>query len=167
MTTYYAYCDSPIERLLLTSDGAALTGLYLAEHRHGPAVGADWIFAPDALPFAAAREQLAAYFAGRRRGFDLPLAPEGTPFQRMVWQELLRIPPGETITYGELALRIGSPSASRAVGLANGRNPIAIVVPCHRVIGANGKLTGYAGGLARKQALLALEAASGRLSPGG
>ena len=111
-------------------------------------------------PPAALRDaelQLAEYFEGTRRDFDLPLSAEGTPFQRQVWDELRRIPYGETISYGELARRIGRPAASRAVGAANGRNPIAIVVPCHRVIGADGTLIGYGGGLPVKEALLALE----------
>ena len=101
--------------------------------------------------------QLRSYFAGEREEFDLPLAPEGTPFQQEVWRRLCEIPYGETISYGELARRIGNPQASRAVGLANGSNPIPIVIPCHRVIGSNGKLTGYGGGLPIKEKLLALE----------
>ncbi len=104
-----------------------------------------------------AASQLRSYFAGELQEFDLPLAPEGTPFQREVWEQLCRIPYGETISYGELARRIGNPKACRAVGLANGSNPISIVIPCHRVIGSNGKLTGYGGGLATKEKLLALE----------
>ena len=108
-------------------------------------------------PFAAVREQLAEYFAGKRQQFDVPLKLAGTPFQQRVWQELVRIPFGTTITYAQLAQRIGKPTASRAVGHANGRNPISIIVPCHRVIGADGKLTGYAGGVDKKQWLLAWE----------
>ena len=108
-------------------------------------------------PFAAVREQLAEYFAGERQQFDVPLKLAGTPFQQRVWQELVRIPFGTTITYAQLAQRVGQPTASRAVGHANGRNPISIIVPCHRVIGANGKLTGYAGGVDKKQWLLAWE----------
>ena len=158
MTVYYTYVDSPLDALLLTSDGTSLTGLYMNEHRHGPPVGADWVHADDATPFGDARAQLADYFAGRRTTFDLPLAPTtGTPFQRVVWEQLRQIGFGETISYGELARRIGTPAASRAVGLANGRNPLSIVVPCHRVVGANGKLTGYAGGVEKKERLLALE----------
>ena len=111
----------------------------------------------EAAPFAEAKRQLAAYFAGRLTAFDLPLAPQGTPFQRRVWDELRRVPHGQTVSYGELARRIGSPTACRAVGAANGRNPLCIIVPCHRVVGANGKLIGYAGGMPRKEALLALE----------
>jgi methylated-DNA-[protein]-cysteine S-methyltransferase len=104
--------------------------------------------------------QLEEYFEGKRRAFDLPLAPQGTPFQQRVWRALLDIPYGETISYGELASRIGNKAASRAVGLANGSNPLPIVIPCHRVIGSNGKLTGYGGGLPIKQQLLALERGS-------
>lgn len=160
MTTYYTYIESSIDPILLTSDGAALTGLYMVESKHGPEVGANWIHCDDAAPFAEAKRQLADYFAGALTEFDLPLAPEGTEFQRRVWAELMRIPFGVTISYGELARRIGQPGSARAVGLANGRNPISIVVPCHRVIGANGKLVGYGGGLPRKQALLSLETAA-------
>ena len=152
--TFYTYYESPVQPLLLTSDGAALTGLYMVEHRHGPEVGADWVERPQALPFVQTIRQLDAYFGGTLTEFDLPLAPEGTEFQRKVWRELRNIGFGETLSYGELARRIGSPNASRAVGLANGRNPLSIVVPCHRVIGANGKLTGYGGGIDRKATLL-------------
>jgi methylated-DNA-[protein]-cysteine S-methyltransferase len=159
MTTFYTYFESQIDPILLTSDGEALTGLYMVEQKHGPEVAPDWVRNDDAAPFAEAKRQLADYFAGELTEFDLPLAPQGTEFQRRVWEELARIPYGVTISYGELARRIGQPGSSRAVGLANGRNPIAIVVPCHRVIGANGKLVGYGGGLPRKQALLAHEAA--------
>ena len=159
---FYTYYDSPVQPLLLTSDGTALTGLFMVEHRHGPEVGADWREQADAPPFAETARQLTAYFAGGLTEFDLPLAPQGTDFQRRVWQELRRIPYGTTLSYGELARRLGSPNASRAVGLANGRNPISIVVPCHRVIGANGKLVGYGGGLSRKEILLSLEAGAMR-----
>ncbi len=156
--TYYTTFESPIQPLLLTSDGAALTGVFMIEHKHGPEVGADWTEDAAAAPFPEAKRQLAEYFAGTRRDFDLPLAPNGTDFQRKVWVELQNIPYGVTLSYGELARQIGSPGAARAVGLANGRNPISIIVPCHRVVGANGKLTGYGGGLPRKAALLELEA---------
>jgi methylated-DNA-[protein]-cysteine S-methyltransferase len=150
--------DSPIGELTLASDGEALTGLYMTEQRHRPAL-------PDAgarddAVLAAARRQLAEYFAGERREFELPLRPAGTEFQRSVWAALREIPYGETAGYGELARRLGRPSAARAVGLANGRNPLAIVVPCHRVIGAAGALTGYGGGLERKRYLLELERAA-------
>ena len=157
---FYAHIESPVGLLRLTSNGAALTGLFL-DKQHGPQIGADWVEADDAAPFAEVRRQIAAYFAGRRRVFDLPLAPSGTEFQRQVWAALAAVPYGTTVSYGEIARRIGLPKAARAVGLANGRNPLSIVVPCHRVIGASGKLTGYGGGLLRKEALLALEAKTG------
>ncbi len=155
--TLYTTLNSPIGELLLTSDGAALTGLYMPDHAHGPEIGADWVRDDGAELFASAAEQLGEYFGGGRRLFSLPLAPVGTEFQRRVWAELRRLPYGATVTYGELARRLGDPGASRAVGLANGRNPISIIVPCHRVVGAGGSLTGYAGGLDRKRFLLELE----------
>jgi methylated-DNA-[protein]-cysteine S-methyltransferase len=150
--------QSPIGELTLASDGEALTGLYMTEQRHRPELPA--ANGDDDAVLAAAREQLAEYFAGERHEFDLPLRPAGTPFQRAVWDALREIPYGETAGYGELANRLGRPGAARAVGLANGRNPIAIVVPCHRVIGAAGALTGYGGGLERKRYLLELECAA-------
>jgi methylated-DNA-[protein]-cysteine S-methyltransferase len=156
--TCYTWYESPIGSILLTSDGTSLTSLYLTAHPHELTVDPDWVRRDDAAPFAEVKRQLADYFDGRLTEFDLPIATRGTAFQERVWEELQKIPFGVTISYGELARRIGQPSASRAVGLANGRNPIAIIVPCHRVIGANGKLTGYGGGLSRKEALLALEA---------
>ncbi|MCW1970537.1 MAG: methylated-DNA--[protein]-cysteine S-methyltransferase [Anaerolineae bacterium] len=155
---YYSIIPSPIDPLLLTSDGTALTGLYMTPHQYGPSVGGDWVQDERVGPLPETARQLQAYFAGQLTQFDLPLQPQGTPFQQRVWAELERIPFGVTISYGELARRLGDVNASRAVGLANGRNPISIIVPCHRVIGANGKLTGYGGGLPRKQALLAFEA---------
>jgi methylated-DNA-[protein]-cysteine S-methyltransferase len=158
MTTYISYLESPIGSILLASNGAAITGVYMDAQRYGPSRSADWV--EDDTPLAEGRAQLAAYFRGELTEFDLPLAPAGTPFQLRVWDELLGIPYGETISYGELARRVGNPSASRAVGAANGHNPISIVVPCHRVIGANGSLTGYGGGLDRKRTLLGLEAAT-------
>jgi methylated-DNA-[protein]-cysteine S-methyltransferase len=155
MTLFATQHPSPVGDLLLVADDDGLRGLYLPDPRH----------APPAIdrraghgPIAAAREQLDAYFAGALERFDLPLAPDGTPFQLRVWDELQRIPFGETISYSELADRIGDPRAVRAVGLANGRNPLAIVVPCHRVIGADGSLVGYGGGLERKRWLLEHEA---------
>ena len=157
MTTYYTRIDSPIEPLLLTSDGELLTSLFMVVQRHGPFLSETWQRDDNAKPFAEARKQLAAYFAGELTDFDLPLKMIGTEFQKSVWRELLNIPYGVTITYGELAERVGNPNSSRAVGAANGRNPISIIVPCHRVIGANGKLTGYGGGMERKEWLLAHE----------
>jgi methylated-DNA-[protein]-cysteine S-methyltransferase len=147
--------DSPVGPLTLVAVDGILAGCYMDAQRHRPA-GA--VFGdPDPAPFGVAAEQLDEYFAGDRLDFDLPLAMAGTAFQQRVWAALREIPFGETESYGELAHRIGSPGASRAVGLANGRNPIGIIVPCHRVIGASGSLTGYGGGIERKAQLLDLE----------
>jgi methylated-DNA-[protein]-cysteine S-methyltransferase len=149
--------DSPIGELLLTGNGSALTGLHMEPFEVRP----DWRRGP--ATFAAAEEQLRAYFAGELRDFDLPLAPRGTEFQLRVWDALRAIPYGETASYQEVAAMVGKPHASRAVGAANGRNPIAVIVPCHRVIGADGTLTGYGGGLARKRVLLELERGVGAM----
>ena len=155
---YFTELATTLCPLRLTSNGEALTGLYLLpDHRHAPDVASDWQEAPTLPVFQQAAAQLTEYLEGKRTGFTLPLAPTGTEFQKRVWAELETIPYGQTLSYGELARRIGNPSASRAVGLANGKNPVSIIVPCHRVIGASGKLTGYGGGLERKSALLALE----------
>ncbi len=158
MTTFFTTFESPLGPLLLMSDGISLTGLHTDNDKHRPAVRPDWIRDDSVPPFDRTIAQLRAYFDGALTGFDVPLAPCGTEFQMKVWRELCNIPFGETISYAELARRIGRPTASRAVGHSNARNPISIIVPCHRVIGADNSLTGYAGGLARKQALLALEA---------
>ncbi len=158
MTEYYHQTASPIGTLLLVSNGTALTGLYLADDRGGPEPSAAW--QPDERKFDVVCRELAAYFDGTLHDFSLALEPRGTTFQRQVWNELRRIPYGETISYGELARRIGQPNASRAVGRANGQNPISIIIPCHRVIGADGTLTGYGGGLDRKLRLLELERAA-------
>ena len=150
--------DTPIGVLRLVGDDDRIVRVDLP---NTAALDPDpaWREARGGLPAALrqARRQLREYFDGGRRAFDLPLAPAGTDFQRRVWRELGRIPYGETLSYGDLARRVGRPGASRAVGAANGRNPLAVVVPCHRVIGADGALTGYGGGLPVKQALLALE----------
>lgn len=159
-TTAYTVVDSPVGPLTLAGNAEALTTVWF--DGFPPAVAAG-VARSDAGPFRAAVEQLEAYFAGERHTFDLALAPTGTAFQLSVWRELLEIPYGETRSYGQLAVRLGSPGASRAVGLANGRNPLAIIVPCHRVIGADGTLTGYAGGMDRKRLLLDLEAGVGSL----
>jgi methylated-DNA-[protein]-cysteine S-methyltransferase len=149
---------SPVGPLTIVAEGGKITGLYMDAQRHAPAPESFGLPAdPAEEPFAAAAAQLQAYFDGGLTEFDLPLSPAGTEFQRRVWAGLRAIPYGETVSYGELASRLGSPAASRAVGLANGKNPIAIVVPCHRVIGSDGSLTGYGGGLDRKRFLLALE----------
>ena len=152
---YWHEMKTPIGPLLLAGDGSRIKLIHFGAGPHPRRPERHWI--ADALPFEAVVAQLQEYFAGRRQFFELPLAPEGTPFQRTVWQALTRIPYGETISYGELARRIGKPQASRAVGLANGANPLPIVVPCHRVIGADGSLTGFGGGLDIKRKLLALE----------
>jgi methylated-DNA-[protein]-cysteine S-methyltransferase len=150
--------DSPLGELLLSSEDAALTGVHFIDQKHPARLDERWTEAPgDALLMKAAR-QLEEYFAGGRRRFDLPLAPRGTPFQRRVWDALLAIDFGLTASYRDISVRVGSPSATRAIGAAVGRNPIGIIIPCHRVIGADGSLTGYAGGLDRKRHLLALEA---------
>lgn len=158
MTIFYTSYPSPIGPLLLMSDGRALTGLHTDSDKHRPAIAENWVRDDGAEPFAQLRSQLDAYFNGRLTEFDLPLAPQGTAFQLQVWKRLCEIPFGETISYAELARRVGNPRAARAVGMANSRNPISIIVPCHRVIGADNSLTGYAGGLERKRALLAHEA---------
>jgi methylated-DNA-[protein]-cysteine S-methyltransferase len=157
----FCYVESPIGRLMLTTDGTALTGLYMNLYRNKPSklpgLGDDWIQNATIDPLPAAARQLKEYFVGKRREFDLPLRMEGTEFQQRVWRELTKIPFGETRSYGQLAKRLNNPNGSRAVGLANGRNPIAVIVPCHRVIGADGSLTGFGGGLERKEWLLTHE----------
>jgi methylated-DNA-[protein]-cysteine S-methyltransferase len=144
--------ESPVGTLTLTAVDGRLTGLHMDGQRHAPTSSEDWERDDDGL--AAVVDQLEAYFAGSRETFDVPLDLQGTDFQRRVWAGLLEIPYGETMSYGELARRVARHGASRAVGLANGRNPVAIIVPCHRVIGADGTLTGYGGGLDRKVWLL-------------
>ncbi|MED5813488.1 methylated-DNA--[protein]-cysteine S-methyltransferase [Mycolicibacterium sp. 050232] len=153
-TLHYRTMDSPVGLLTLAGRDGKLMHLRMVDQTYEPS-REGW--EPDETAFADAVDQLSAYFAGERTEFDLELDMVGTQFQRRVWDALQTIPYGETCTYGEIARQIGSPSASRAVGLANGHNPIGIVVPCHRVIGANGSLTGYGGGLDRKRALLELE----------
>ncbi|HZT64486.1 MAG TPA: methylated-DNA--[protein]-cysteine S-methyltransferase [Acidimicrobiales bacterium] len=152
--------ESPIGPLTLVAEDGVLVGLHMHDQRHAPAPGS--IGCPSDDPndgaLGRARRQLEEYFAGDRCSFDVDVRLDGTPFQQRVWEALRSIPYGEIISYGELAARVGRPGAARAVGLANGRNPVAIIVPCHRVIGANGSLTGYGGGLERKQWLLGLEA---------
>lgn len=155
-TTIMTSMDSPIGELTLTADGGVLTGVHMNEQRHAPKlqVGCE----RDDAGLVHVVAQLQAYFAGELIDFDFPMELRGSDFQRRVWAALCEIPYGQTISYGELARWVGNPKASRAVGLANGRNPIAIVVPCHRVIGADGSLTGYGGGLERKVWLLEHEA---------
>lgn len=154
-TFAYTYVSSPVGELLLVGGDSGLHQINFP--RSGRVAPAKPEWREDGSPLKETIRQLRAYFAGELEDFDLPLAPEGTPFQQKCWDQLCKIPYGETISYGELAKRIGSPNASRAVGLANGSNPIPIIIPCHRVIGSNGKLTGYGGGLPIKEKLLALE----------
>lgn len=152
---WYTLMPSPVGRLLLAGNEHSLVWLSFTMGSRARAPEPGW--QQDGAPFRHCIEQLESYFAGERKHFDLTLAPQGTPFQLKVWNALTGIPYGTTISYGELARRTGNPNASRAVGLANGANPIAIIVPCHRVIGASGKLTGFGGGLDIKQRLLDLE----------
>jgi len=152
---HYDDMDSPIGRLRLVADRDGLREIWFEQGRHQKAVEPNWIRATEPLAFV--RLQLEEYFAGERQHFELPLHPQGTPFQLEVWRELARIPYGVTISYGELARRIEQPQAVRAVGAANGRNPLPIVLPCHRVIGSDGSLTGFGGGLPTKRYLLQLE----------
>ncbi len=153
---YRAQIDSPIGDIVIAGDDNAIT--LLGRVGKDGYRGDEWVRINRFAAIKEAAQQLDAYWSGELFEFDLPLAPAGTPFQQKVWRALRKIPYGETVSYGTIARGIGAPSACRAVGAANGRNPIAIVVPCHRVIGANGTLTGYAGGLAMKRALLAHEA---------
>jgi methylated-DNA-[protein]-cysteine S-methyltransferase len=153
--TSYTQIDSPIGPLLLAGDETGLRHIEFMGSKRAHPPNAGWH--EDARPLKDVIGQLRAYFAGKLEAFDLTLTPEGTDFQKKVWHRLCDIPYGETISYGQLAGRIGNPNASRAVGLANGSNPIPIIIPCHRVIGSNGKLTGYGGGLPIKEKLLALE----------
>jgi methylated-DNA-[protein]-cysteine S-methyltransferase len=154
-TISYTVMKSPIGPLMLAGDDAGLRLVHFSTGRRPKAPEADWV--EDKAPFKEVIRQLEEYFHGKLRDFDLPLALDGTDFQLLVWRNLQKIPYGETVSYGQLARRIGNPAASRAVGLANGSNPIPIIIPCHRVIGSNGDLTGFGGGLPVKKKLLALE----------
>lgn len=155
MSMYYRYLETPIGELLLAGHEHALRVVAFPEGKRRREPEPEWIWSEK--PFTAVCAQLNAYFAGTLQDFDLPLEPGGTPFQLAVLEELRRIPYGTTVSYGEIARRIGRPKAVRAVGAANGRNPIPIIIPCHRVIGASGDLTGFGGGLPVKEALLRLE----------
>ena len=155
VTTQFTLVPSPLGELLLTGRDGVLTGLFMPPHRHGPDVHPDWVRRDDA--FAGVVEQLRAYFAGELRTFDVPLALQGTEFQQRVWAALQTIPYGETRSYGRLAADLGAPTACRAVGAANGRNPVSIIVPCHRVVGSTGALVGYGGGMHNKRTLIDLE----------
>jgi methylated-DNA-[protein]-cysteine S-methyltransferase len=157
MTTLFTRLPSPVGDLLLAGDGNELSAIWIDGQRWAPAIGAAWREAAE--PFAPARRQLEEYFAGERIAFDLPLRVRGTPFQNKVWSALARIPFGETRTYGAIAGGLGRPRAARAVGAANGQNPFCIVIPCHRLVGADGGLVDYAAGLEVKRGLLEHEAA--------
>lgn len=155
MTRTHTVIASPLGGLTAVAEDGVLSGLYFEEHRRGPKP--DELGTPDESGFDDLRRQLGEYFSGHRTCFELPLAPRGEEFQRRVWKLLEEIPYGETRSYGDLARQLGDPALAQAVGAANGRNPISVVVPCHRVVGADGSLTGYAGGLDRKRFLLDLE----------
>ena len=162
--TVYGFTSTPIGKVLLVGGRSALTGLYMADHAHTPTAAESWL--PDRGELDNVRRQLDEYFSGARSGFDIITRPAGTPFQRAVWSMLEAIPYGATVTYGEIAGRLRRPSAARAVGAANGQNPISIVIPCHRVIGAGGDLTGYGWGLERKAWLLRHERERATLTGG-
>ena len=155
----YDFYDSPHGRMLLVASGEGLTGVYFDGQKYHASIEPGWREDPRHAILRQAGRELAEYFAGERKRFETPLAPEGTPFQRAVWRAISSVDFGRTIPYGELAIRAGFPGSSRAAGAATGRNPLTIIVPCHRIVGSDGSLTGYAGGLERKRALLALEGA--------
>ena len=152
----YARIATPAGTLFAASNGKAITGIYFEKQKYFPSMEG-WQEDAESEPLRECARQVRQYFEGTRTAFDLPLAPEGTDFQRRVWKQIARIPFGKTITYAELASRAGAPGSARAAGAATGRNPITLVVPCHRVVGTDGSLTGYAGGLARKTRLLEIE----------
>lgn len=153
----YDTFEGPQGRMLLLANDEGLAGVFFNRQKHHPKRQADWKKDPHHRVLRQAKRELAEYFAGKRTRFGVALSPKGTPFQRSVWKAIATVGFGETITYGELARRAGHPGSARAAGAATGRNPIGIIVPCHRIMGSNGSLTGYAGGLQRKRALLALE----------
>jgi len=154
----YDHFTSPQGRMLLVADDKALTAVCFVGQKYAPRVAADWKRDGAHALLRQAKRELAEYFAGKRTRFSVKLAPHGTPFQRSVWKAIASVGFGKTIAYAELARRAGRPGSARAAGAATGRNPIGVIVPCHRIVGSNGSLTGYAGGLAKKRALLALEA---------
>jgi methylated-DNA-[protein]-cysteine S-methyltransferase len=155
---HYDYFQSPHGRMLLVADDKALTRVSFAGQKYAPRVAKDWRRDAAHPLLRQAKRELAQYFAGKRQRFSVRLAPQGTTFQRAVWKAIAGVGFGRTIAYAELARRAGRPGSARAAGAATGRNPIGVIVPCHRIVGSNGALTGYAGGLAKKRALLALEA---------
>jgi len=155
---YYDYTASPQGRMLLVADESALIHVGFVRQKYAPRVEKGWIRDGAHAPILRAKRELAEYFAGKRTRFSVKLAPRGTPFQRKVWKAIAGVGFGRTIAYAELARRAGRPGSARAAGAATGRNPIGVIVPCHRIVGSNGSLTGYAGGLAKKKAVRALEA---------
>lgn len=160
---YYDTFKSPQGEMLLVATDSGLCGLYFKGQKYFPKKDKSWLRAPGHGPLRQAKRELAQYFAGKRKRFRVTLDPDGTPFQRSVWKQISKVAFGKTATYGELARRAGSAGSFRAAGAATGRNPLSIIVPCHRIMGADGSLTGYAGGLKRKRALLALEGVGGNL----
>lgn len=154
---YYDFYESPYGQMLLVANDEGLAGVYFDGQKYLAQVASQWRRGAQHATLRQAKRELAEYFGGRRKRFELALAPEGTPFQRSVWKAISTVAFGQTISYGELANKAGCPGSARAAGAATGRNPIGIIVPCHRIVGSNGSLTGYAGGLDRKRALLALE----------
>ena len=160
---HFGFVDTPLGRLRLTAVREGLTGIGFDGDRYARPLDPAWVHDPEYPAVRKAASQLSAYFALERRVFDLPLAPAGTPFQHAVWRAIATVPAGATISYAQLAQRAGHARSARAVGAATGRNPLAIVVPCHRIIGADGSLTGYASGLERKRALLELEQKGARM----
>jgi len=155
---YYDICTSPYGDMLLVAEDGGLSGVYFDGQKYLPQIEPEWRRDARHAPLRQAKRELAEYFGGERKRFETALAPQGTPFQRSVWTAISTVCFGETITYSELACRAGCTGSARAAGAATGRNPISIIIPCHRIVGSNGSLTGYAGGLGRKRALLALEA---------
>jgi methylated-DNA-[protein]-cysteine S-methyltransferase len=155
--TRYAKFATPLGTVLATEEGGFLTSVDFIDAKYAKPVAKDWIKDPEATPLKECAQQLGEYFAGTRESFDLPTLPEGTTFQKRVWREISGVPYGATITYAELAKRAGAEGSARAAGAATGRNPIAVIVPCHRIVGSDGSLTGYAGGLGRKTKLLEIE----------
>jgi methylated-DNA-[protein]-cysteine S-methyltransferase len=153
----YTRFESPLGRVMAVADDEGITHVDFIDAKYARRIEPDWIEDPLAPALSDCVRQLGEYYEGKRKTFELPLAPRGTAFQRRVWDEIARVPYGETITYGELARRAGAPGHARAAGAATGRNPVGVVIPCHRIVGADGSLTGYAGGLERKRELLEIE----------
>lgn len=159
----YGFYESPCGQMLLVARDEGLSGVYFEGQKYYPSIDPTWRRDEQQSLIAQARRELTEYFAGKRQRFELALAPEGTPFQRSIWQAIARVGFGETISYGQLAQSAGYPGKARAAGAATGRNPLTIIIPCHRIVASNGALTGYAGGLERKHALLSLESRMGDL----